>query len=144
MAKNVDELPVYQAASKLVVAVSATFASPAWGKDFHLRDQLRRAVQSVPANIEEGFEQGTDRAFARYLTIAKGSAAETAGHLRRAAAQGCLAKADATPLRQNAEEISRMLGGFIKYLHRRNFKDRGHFRPSNRSQDPEDTDKDEG
>ncbi len=41
-----------------------------------LRDQIKDATDSVVSNIAEGFEQSTDRGFARYLYISKGSTAE--------------------------------------------------------------------
>ena len=126
MARKVHELPLYRSAVQLEMSVSAILERPAWRKDFNLREQLSRAVQKIPANIEEGFEQGTDRAFARYLSIAKGSAMEAAGHARRAARRGCLVVEEAESLASRAEDLARMLGGFIKYLHRSDFKDRGH------------------
>src|SRR3989338_9384237 len=45
-------------------------------------DQLRRAVESIPANIAEGHGRGTNRDFARFLNIAAASAAEVESHLR--------------------------------------------------------------
>lgn len=44
-------------------------------KDYGFRDQMQRSAVSIPSNIAEGYER-TDKDFARFLTIAKGSAAE--------------------------------------------------------------------
>jgi four helix bundle protein len=52
--------------------------------DQRLRDQIRDASDSMLSNIAEGFEQPTDRAFARYLYISKGSTAELRTRLYRA------------------------------------------------------------
>jgi four helix bundle protein len=125
MARTLTELPLYGRALTFGDAVSALVRSPILRKDFKLCGQITSAVDSISANIEEGFEQGTDKAFARYLSIAKGSLAETLGHLRRACRKGYIPAAAMEPLLSDGDELGRMLGGFIKYLHRSDFKDRG-------------------
>ena len=45
-------------------------------KDFGLKDQMTRAVVSIPSNISEGAERDSKQEFVRFLHIAKGSAAE--------------------------------------------------------------------
>jgi four helix bundle protein len=126
MAKRLDELPVYNKALAFCDAVSAILGSPGLRRDWKLRNQISDASDSITANIEEGFEQGTDRAFARYLTISKGSLAETLGHLRRARKKKYLSNAEVAAAATQGETLGRMLGGFIKYLHRCDWKDRGH------------------
>lgn len=44
-------------------------------RDFGLRDQMQRAAVSIPSNISEGHER-IDREWIRFLSIARGSAAE--------------------------------------------------------------------
>ncbi len=73
-------------------------------------------ADSILSNLSEGFEQGTDRGFARYLYIARGSCAEARAHLSVAQARGHLAAADAEELRKDGAEILRMLTGLINYL----------------------------
>ncbi|HVL69618.1 MAG TPA: four helix bundle protein [Vicinamibacterales bacterium] len=128
MAKKVDEFPVYARVSELAVAITAILNRPGMRRDLKLRAQISDAIDSVAANMEEGFEQGTDRAFAHYLTIAKGSVGEIIGHLRRASRKGYIQAEELSGLVARLEEIGRMLGGFIKYLERSDFKDRGRHR----------------
>ena len=45
-------------------------------KDFGFRDQITRAGLSVPSNIAEGYERGSDKELANFLNYAKGSAGE--------------------------------------------------------------------
>ena len=47
-----------------------------FSKDFGLRDQIRRSAVSIPSNIAEGDEYGTDKQAIRFFYVAKGSAAE--------------------------------------------------------------------
>jgi four helix bundle protein len=79
--RSLDESLVYQKALDAANAVSAIITRPGLAKDFKLRDQLAGSSSRVPALIAEGFEQKTDRHFAHYLYIAKGSAKETKTHL---------------------------------------------------------------
>lgn len=45
-------------------------------KEYAIRDQIIRSAISIPSNIAEGYERNSKRDFARFLKIAKGSAAE--------------------------------------------------------------------
>jgi four helix bundle protein len=67
------ELKAWQRAKDLAVYVYKTTGK--W-KDFGLRDQMRRAAVSIPSNIAEGDEYGSNRQSVRFLHIAKGSSAE--------------------------------------------------------------------
>jgi four helix bundle protein len=125
MAKKLEELPLYGRVIEFAVAVSEILESPELRKDRNLRRQLSDATDSIAANIEEGFEQGSDRAFARYVTIAKGSLGEVIGHLKRAQRKGHLGATQVEGLVSKAHELGRMFGGFIKYLHRCDWRDRG-------------------
>ena len=126
MAKKVEELPLYSKIIEFSSAVSAMSDRPAFRRNSKLRNQIVGANDSIGANLEEGFEQGTDRAFARYVTISKGSLGETLGHLRRAYRRKCMTRGELQELIVLGEALGKMLGGFIKYLQRSDFKDRGH------------------
>jgi len=65
MAQRVEDLKVWQRAREFSVAVNAIIGRPGFQRDRRLREQLEDAVDSVIANIAEGFTQPTDKAFAR-------------------------------------------------------------------------------
>ena len=88
----------------------------AWSKDFGLRDQIRRSAVSIMANIAEGFERGGDKEFQQFLSTAKASCAEVRSHLFVALDQRYVTQAEFEKLRNDAEQISRMLANFIRYL----------------------------
>jgi four helix bundle protein len=121
---RLEDLQVWQRALALGAAVSAITVSETFGRHLRLRAQLDDAAASVAANIAEGFGQGTDRSFASFLFIARGSANEVRAHLVTAAARGLLVDDARLVLDRELEEITRMLGGLIRYLLRSNRKDR--------------------
>jgi four helix bundle protein len=113
---SVEDLQVWQQTRVFVAAVFATtrrFQSSLW-----IGDQLNEAAESVLANIAEGFRQSSDRAFARYLTIAAGSAEEARTHLIAASMQQQITAERLSELTSDLDSILRMLNSFIHYLHR--------------------------
>lgn len=72
----------------------------------------------------EGFGQGTDRHFAHYLVIARGSALETRGHLATARHREYISCDEEIALSGLYQDLADMLRGFIAYLRRSDRKDR--------------------
>jgi len=125
MAQKLEDFPVYRKAQEFQVAVNAIIDRPAWGRNRKLREQIAEATESVLANMEEGYEQSTDAGLAKYLYTSKGSAAEAVGRLRSGARRRWLTQQELAQCAKMGEEIQRMLGGWIKYLARCDWKDRG-------------------
>ena len=123
--KKLEELLVYQRGEEMDDAVIDILARPRLQQDLRLHAQIADASDSVLSNIAEGFEQPTDRAFARYLFISKGSAAEIRARLRRAQKRGYVAATDCVRAMELAEEVKRMCVGLARYLLKSNRKDRG-------------------
>jgi four helix bundle protein len=125
MAHKIEELPVYSKVSEFWGAVNAVLDKPAVRKDCDLHGQLSRANDSIGSNMVEGFEQGTDRAFANYLTYSKGSLAEVLKWLKKAYFKRYITAVELERFVAAGEELGKMLGGFIKYLRRCDWTDRG-------------------
>jgi four helix bundle protein len=85
-------------------------------KDFGLKDQIRRASVSTMSNIAEGFERGGNQEFVQFLATAKGSSGEVRAQLYVALDQGYITKQQFDDMYQDAESISKMVGGFMTYL----------------------------
>ena len=79
--------------------------------------------------MSEGFEQPTDKAVEKYLFDAKGSAAEVLARLETGQRKGCITSDELARCKATGGELLRMLGGWIKYLARCDWKDRGRHRP---------------
>jgi four helix bundle protein len=73
---NFQKLRVWQHAKNLAVKIYKLTGTQKFSKDFGLKDQIQRAAVSIPANISEGDELGTNKQSVRHFYIAKGSAAE--------------------------------------------------------------------
>lgn len=71
-----QDLKVWQRAKDLAVYIYKLTGKGAFSKDYSLRDQIRRATVSIPSNIAEGDDIGSDKQAIRHFYIAKGSAAE--------------------------------------------------------------------
>jgi len=88
-------------------------------KDYGFKDQITRSGLSIPCNISEGFERGSQKECILFLLYAKGSCGELRtqifigmdiGYIDNKMGQGWL---------EESKEISLMLGGLIKT--KRNF-----------------------
>lgn len=85
-------------------------------KDYDLKRQIRRASISISSNIAEGFEGNTDKEFIQFLYYAKGSAGEVRSQLFLSLDLNYIKKDDFDKLYSQITEISKMIGGMIKYL----------------------------
>jgi four helix bundle protein len=113
VAQRFEDIIVWQKARELSNDVYRAFYNC---KDYAFCDQIRRASVSVMNNIAEGSERSTDKEFRQFLYIAKGSCGEVRSMLILAQDQEYIT-ADAYALLGNrAEQISKMLAGFIKKL----------------------------
>ena len=125
IARTLDELLVYRKSLLASIAVSELMERSRVRSDCDLRSQLAASSGAVPANIAEGFGQQSDRQFAKYLFIARGSSHEVRAHLAVAHGRKYLSENELTELSGKYEEIARMLTGLIKYLHMSDRKQRG-------------------
>jgi four helix bundle protein len=114
--ESFEDLLVWQKGMNLVKRVYLITRDSKFSKDFTLRDQLRRAVLSIPINIAEGFERASRKEYLNFLNIAKGSAGEVRSLLRMALEIGYLEKPQYYELQEMILELSRYLSNQIKSL----------------------------
>lgn len=111
-----EELPVWQQAKALAVAIYRTTGKAPFAKDFAFVRQIRRAGLSVPSNIAEGFERGTAKEFVHYLHIARGSCGEVRSQLAIATELEYVDQRTFDTLEQMCLQTARQLAGLIDYL----------------------------
>jgi len=116
------DIIVWQKGMKLSNGIYEVTKKGPFSKDFPLRDQIRRAAISIPANIAEGFERNGNRELQQFLSIAKGSSGEIMTFLLIARAQKYIDDDTFQQLNGLAEEVGKMIGGWIMYMKKKKFK----------------------
>lgn len=111
-----EDLLVWQKSRDLSVAIYRTTSTGIFARDFGLRDQIRRASVSVMSNIAEGFGRYTRPEVRRFVTIARGSAAEVQSQLYLARELDYLTPEDHKSLNARCLELSRMLASLRSSL----------------------------
>ena len=61
MAKKIEDLSIHSKVEAFWSAINAILDNPAVRKDSDLHDEISRANESIPSNMVDGFEQGTDQ-----------------------------------------------------------------------------------
>jgi four helix bundle protein len=112
-----EDIEAWKASRRLARQVEELTRGRAFRRDSELRSQLRRAARSsAMANIAEGFNSGTDKEFTRFLRISRKSATEIQSHLYGALDQGAITPPEFDRLYGSAEDVKRLIGGFVRYL----------------------------
>jgi len=111
-----EDLEVWKNARALCNEIYPLTNSGSFERDFKLRDQINGSSGSVMDNISEGFERDGRLEFRQFLSIAKGSCGEVRSQLYRALDRKHINEAQFQDLKKKAEDISRQLNSFIKYL----------------------------
>lgn len=125
MSNTLEELPIYGEVQKFWHAVNEVLQTPALRSDGDLCKQIARANDSIDANMQEGFEQPTDASFGNFVFIAKASTAEVISRMKQARRKQLISDAQLARIEELGVTLGKMMGGFIKYLSRSGFTDRG-------------------
>ena len=112
-----EDIEAWQEARKLVKLVyEAINANKEFKRDYRLTGQIQGAAVSTMSNIAEGFSRKSNKEFIQYLFISKSSAAEVQSHLYVAIDQAYITQTDFEKLYAQADVVSKLDSGFIKYL----------------------------
>lgn len=109
------DLSVWQKSRDLAVEIYKITNGSSFSHDFGLRDQIRRASVSIPSNIAEGDERGSNKDAVRFFYMAKGSLAELETQLDIAHRVGYLEIRVLEDMNGKCSVIGKMLGSLINF-----------------------------
>jgi four helix bundle protein len=111
-----ENLIAWQNARRLAKLIYGQFGT---SKDYGFRDQVCRAAVSVMSNVAEGFERQSDKEFARFLIIAKGSCGEVRSLIILAKDLNYLGEKEYLAIETMCIETSKLIAGLIKSVRTR-------------------------
>lgn len=114
--QDFSRLKVWQKAHGLALDVYRSTESFPKNEQYELTRQLRRSATSIPTNIAEGCGRNSRGDFARFLTIAGGSASELEYQLLLSRDLDLLPRGTHKELTNKTREVKRMLVGLSKKL----------------------------
>ena len=106
-----ENLDVWRRSSRLRVDIYKGLATC---KDYGFKDQITRSCLSIPSNIAEGFERGSDKDSNKFFYYAKGSSGELRTQIYIGIEIGYISKETGMSWKNEAEHISKMLSALIK------------------------------
>ena len=114
--KGCQELLVWHKAMDMVCEIYKLTRLLPKEEIYGLCNQMQRAAVSVPSNIAEGQSRSSNKEFAQFASIARGSNAELETQLQICQRLGYLTEAQTKTARNLCSEISKMLTALISSL----------------------------
>lgn len=116
MEKRFENLKVWQKSKDLIINVYKVINEFPEYEKYAMTGQMRRAVNSICANIAEGTGRKSDKELINFLYIARGSLEETKSFLIISYELNYITNAQLEDLLLKSETIGRMLSGLIKSI----------------------------
>lgn len=110
------KLSIWQKAMDIAETVYTVTKDYPKEERFGLIAQMRAAATAVPSNIAEGSQRTTNKDFANFILIAKGSLAELETQTLLSQRFGYLSDAKTQQLLDGIDELSRMMYSFRNTL----------------------------
>lgn len=114
--KDFREIAAWQHARALRIKALSFLRKPQFRREYKYCDQLKDAARSGPRNIAEGFGRFSNKQFANFVTIAKGSEAEVLDHFIDAHEQGLITDQEFREGEHAARKAMKTAVGLIKHL----------------------------
>ena len=111
-----EDIRAWQQARELTNQVYDLTEHVRFSKDFRLRDQIQGAAGSIMHNIAEGFDDGSDIEFIRFLKYARRSASEVQSEIYLALDRKYVSAEDFQRVYDMATTTKKFVNAFIAYL----------------------------
>ncbi len=112
MYHSYENLEVWKRACNIAISIYKTLKDC---RDYSFKDQMQRSAISIASNIAEGSER-SEKEFSRFLSIARGSAAELKTQIYIAKEIGIINNDDANSFTNELTQISKMLFTLAKSI----------------------------
>ena len=116
MADRFEDLDAWKVARELANLIYVLGRESGFSKDYSFKDQIQRAAVSVMNNVAEGFERGSNKDFAKFLFIARGSIGEVRSMLYLALDQKYITETQFKEAYDLCVRGSQLCWGLIKHL----------------------------
>lgn len=111
-----EDIRAWQQARELSNLVYDLTEGVRFTKDFRLRDQIQGAAGSIMHNIAEGFDDGSDIEFIRFLKYSRRSASEVQSEIYLALDRKYISAEDFQRVYDMATTTKKSINAFIAYL----------------------------
>jgi four helix bundle protein len=116
MACRFETLEIWQMAKEYATGVYAVTAKFPRHKDYGLKSQLNRAVNSIALNIAEGTAKNSNKAFDYHLEIALGSTFEVVAGSFLANDRAYITEVERRALYQDGQRLAKSINAFRNTL----------------------------
>ncbi len=110
---NYEQLEIYKNGIEIAVIVLGFIDEI---RPFRLAENMMAAAISIPGNIAEGSERGTDKEFNRFLEFSSGSSSELAAQLTVIISAQKYEHLNLNELLSKVKNNNKMIRGFMKTL----------------------------
>ena len=121
--KGFEDLEAWKEARTLRILVSKRVRDFPTSEKYKLTDQSLRASRSITANIAEGHGRFHFQENIQFCRQARGSLTETLDHMICALDEGYISSENLNDIRNQYEQVLRLLNGYIGYLKKRKTED---------------------
>jgi len=118
MAKNYENLEVWQKAITFALLVYRLTKSFPREELYGLTSQLRRSAISISSNIAEGAGRNSRKEFLRFVLIGLGSLNEAESQIHVSYQLGYVKENEFQEMMQRVGELGNLLGGLRNYLNK--------------------------
>jgi four helix bundle protein len=114
--ENFWEIGAWKEAKELTKEIYKATRKHDFAKDYGLAKQIQRSTVSVMANIAEGFGRKSNKEFAQFLIVGRGSNVELQSHLFVAQDLGYISEGEFKDFFERSKNVEKAINAFITYL----------------------------
>jgi four helix bundle protein len=120
--KRFEDLEIWKMAREQANGIFTLNKEGDFSKDYSLKNQINAAAGSVMDNIAEGFERFSNKEFAQFLVISKGSNGEVRSQLYRAFDRKYISEEILNSRLESSIHLGNKIKSFLDYLQSSNYK----------------------